>query len=189
MAYRASIEEVEYLREMRLYDKVSVQECLDFTGKSPISSTWIDINTGDDESPNYRSRNVARDIVHNKQEGLFAATQPLEVMKFLLSALASGNRGEWLMVADLKRAYFHAHSQRLTYTKLPQDDSLPDEENMCGRLKYSMYGTRDAVAKWAEECTGRLKEIGFTVGKASPCVFYNAQRGLRAYVNGDDFVV
>ena len=31
--------------------------------------------------------------------------------------------------------------------------------------------------------------MGFTVGRASPCVFDHAQRGLRAYVHGDDFVV
>ena len=30
--------------------------------------------------------------------------------------------GERLMVADVKRAYFHAKSKRLTYVKLPPED-------------------------------------------------------------------
>ena len=47
-------------------------------------------------------------IARDKQDGLFAATPPLEVMKLLLSTLAPGNKGECLMVADVKRAYFHA---------------------------------------------------------------------------------
>ena len=31
--------------------------------------------------------------------------------------------------------------------------------------------------------------IGFHPGKSAPCIFYNAERGLRAYVYGDDFVI
>ena len=31
--------------------------------------------------------------------------------------------------------------------------------------------------------------MGFRAGKASPCVFYLRERGLRGYIHGDDFVV
>ena len=31
--------------------------------------------------------------------------------------------------------------------------------------------------------------MGFAQGAATPCVFYLQERGLRAYVHGDDFVV
>ena len=50
----------------------------------------------------YISRNVARDIAKKKMV-LFAATPLLEVMKLLLSTLASGNEGERFMVADVKK--------------------------------------------------------------------------------------
>ena len=39
-------EEVEYVRKMRLYDKVPTTECRKQTGKGPISVRWIDINKG-----------------------------------------------------------------------------------------------------------------------------------------------
>ena len=60
---------------------------------------------------------------------------------------------------------------------------------MCGRLNYSMYGPRDAAANLSDEYTQRLIDMGFKAGKASPCVFYLKERGLRAYIHGDDFVV
>lgn len=60
---------------------------------------------------------------------------------------------------------------------------------MCGRLNYTMYSTRDAVANWSDECTQRLIKMGFKAGRATPCVFYHQQKGLRAYIHGDDFVV
>ena len=87
-----------------------------------------------------------------------------------LSAFAAGNEGEIIMVADVKRAYFHAKCKRLTY-KIPAEDVLPGEENMCWRLNYSMYGTREAAANWSEEYTETLVSICFKVGKATPCAF------------------
>ena len=51
-----------------------------------------------------------------------------------------------------------------------------------------MYGARDAAQNWGEEYTDKLLKLGFVQGKASPCTFYHAARGLRTYVHGDDFV-
>ena len=48
-------EEVEYVRKMNLYTKVSIQECYAKIGKAPITVRWIDINKGDQVNPNYRS--------------------------------------------------------------------------------------------------------------------------------------
>ena len=107
-------------------------------------------------------------------------------MKLLLSALTTGNKGERLMVADVKRAYFHARSKRLTYVKLPPEDIGPGEEGMCGRLNFSMYGTRDAAAVWTEYILRYLcDELRSTRG----CVFHLQARCLRRLVHGDDFVV
>jgi hypothetical protein len=51
-----------------------------------------------------------------------------------------------------------------------------------------MYGTRDAAQNWGEECAETMIEAGFTRGKASPCTFYHADRSLRTYIHGDDYV-
>ena len=59
---------------MQLYDKVPINECKRATGKMPITVRWIDINKGDNEKPNYRSRLVARELNTHKRDDLFAAT-------------------------------------------------------------------------------------------------------------------
>ena len=51
-----------------------------------------------------------------------------------------------------------------------------------------MYGTRDAAQNRANEYASMLVDIGFTQGKASPCVFYHEQRKIRTFVHGDDYV-
>lgn len=51
---RARAEEVEYVRKMGLYNKVPIRQCYEKTGKGPISVRWIDINKGDQNTPNYQ---------------------------------------------------------------------------------------------------------------------------------------
>ena len=185
---KARQEEAEYIHKMNLYTKVPTAECHRRTGKAPIIVRWFDINKGDEDKHNYRSRLVAREINTHKREDLFAATPPLEALKLILSIAASSNKGEIGMINDVSRAFFHAKATRDAYVKLLAEDLQPGEEELFGKLNFSMYGTRDAAQNWQSEYSQRLIDSGFTRGKASPCVFHHVTRGIRALVHGDDYV-
>ena len=89
---RARQEEIDYAHKMHLYTKVPIKEVYQATGKGPISVRWIDINKGDDENPEYRSRWVAREMGKSEDEDLFAATPALDAINMLLSiAVTTGN--------------------------------------------------------------------------------------------------
>ena len=92
------------------------------------------------------------------------------------------------MVNDISRAVFHARVERDVYVQLPREDLKDGETGLCGRLKYSMYGTRDAAQNWYKEYSNHLIQIGLHQGQASPCTFYNEEKGIRTYVHGDDYV-
>ena len=105
---------------------------------------WVDINKGDDEKPEYRSRLVAKEINREKREDLFAATPPLEAKKALLSmATTEGigwkkgkkQKGMKLDFIDVRKAYLHAEVQREVFIELPEEDR---EEGMCGMLQKSI---------------------------------------------------
>ena len=185
---RSRMEEIDYIHKMNVYTKVPISQCYQRTNKGPISVRWIDINKGDVERPNYRSRLVAREINAYKRDDLFAATPPLEAMKLILSMAASNNKGEVLMINDVSRAFFHAKATREVYVQLPEEDHKPEGERLCGRLNYSMYGTRDAAMNWQAEYSQRLLDNGFRRGDATPCVFYHPDRGIRTLVHGDDYL-
>ena len=88
-----------------------ISECIEVTGKKPVKVRWVDVNKGDDDSPNVRCRIVAKDFNTDKRLDLFAATPPLEYLRFLVSRCASsqmGPRKTKLMVQDVKKAYFYA---------------------------------------------------------------------------------
>ena len=185
---RARQEEIDYVHKMKLYEKVPKSECYRKTGKAPITLRWIDINKGDHNSPNYRSRLVAREINTYKRDELFAATPPLEALKMITSMTATGNKEDVLMVNDISRAFFHASVTRDVYVQLPKEDTKPGEEEYCGKLKFSMCGTRDAAQNWHQEYSNQLIQSGFKQGLASPCIFYHPEKGIRTYVHGDDYV-
>ena len=149
----------------------------------PIIVRWIDINKGDSQSPNYRSRIVARELNTRNRDDLFAATPPLEALKIILSMTAIANKGEVVMINDISRAFFHAKVERDVYVELPEEDRKPGEEHLCGKLRFSMYGTRDAAQNWYKEYSQQLVKIGFTQGIASPMHFLSprtSDKDLRA---------
>ena len=71
---RARAEELKHFKEHAVYKKVSIEECKRLTGRGPIGSMWIDINKGDESSPEYRSRFVAKEVNTHAADEMFAAT-------------------------------------------------------------------------------------------------------------------
>ena len=60
--------------------------------------------------------------------------------------------------------------------------------NVCGKLNYSLYGTRDAAMNRQEEVAREMWKWGFRRGKYNPCLYHNPTSGLICMVHGDDFV-
>ena len=184
---QARAEELKHFKQHAVYKKVSLEECKMRTGKGPIGSMWLDINKGDESSPEYRSRFVAKEVNTHAAEEMFAATPPLEAKKVLFSLAASQpatTNSLKLMFVDVKRAFFYARARRDVYVKLPPEDATP---GMCGKLLKAMYGTRDAPALWEDDYSNKLKAKGFIQGRASPCVFVHSLYNLKLVVHGDDF--
>ena len=123
---RAREEEMNHIRNMDVYCKVPIEECIQPTGNQPIGTRWVDLNKSDDNDPRYRSRLVAKEVNTHKRDDLFAATPPLEAHKLLLSfAVTKGigyhtskSRGAKLDSIDI-----HLLSRMLeVYVELPAED-------------------------------------------------------------------
>ena len=122
------MEELGELAKHGVYEKVPVTECWNKTGQPPIGTRWVDVNTGDEPNPEYRSRLVAQELNTQKTQDLFAATPPLEAKKLLLSlAVTEGvivlkgckSSGKKLEFIDVRRAHVHAKAKRLVIVKSP----------------------------------------------------------------------
>ena len=63
----------------------TVNEARTTMGRARISVRWVEVNKGDDQTPNIRSRLVAREIRTAGQDAIFAQTPPLESLRMVLS--------------------------------------------------------------------------------------------------------
>ena len=191
LAVEARKLEMEFFRKMKVYDKVPRASAA-ADGCKVISTRWVDINKGDQKSPNYRARLVGRELKMDSRLDLFAATPPLEVLRLICSVCANnqgGRRPYRIMTVDVKRAYFYARARRPMYIEIPIEDFEAGDEHRVGRLKWSLYGTRDTAHNWAREYTDFLEVTGFRVGPASTCNFFHKQQQLFMTVHGGDFTV
>ena len=163
----ARADEMACVDRMNVYDVVSVADCWRTTGRALIRSRWVDINKGDDQRPNYRTRCVAQEIKMDKgQWELFAGTPPLEAIRYLILVCASPKNNR-LMANDVSRAYFFADVKGDMFVELPSEAAHGGDKSKCARLKKALYGTRAAAASWAEHYTSILLESGFKRGKTS----------------------
>ncbi len=192
--------ELEYFAAKGVWAKRSRDEAFRITGKAPISVRWVDVDKGDDDSPNYRSRLVAREIRRRGEDPIFAPTPPLESLRTVISLAATDLVGATphdrrphsetrtqISFIDVSRAYFCASTDpdKLSYVELPDEDD-DHRKGMVGLLLKHMYGTRAAAMGWHSEYSGTLIDSGFVPGTASACVFYHPERNLTCSVHGDD---
>ena len=190
----ARCEEIEFLKRKSIYTKVPRSQCLETTGgKQPTTVRWVDVDKGE---AGYRSRLVARDFKPKGERDrfdLFAATPPLEALRFIVSLAASqeDREGECdkIMLIDVKKAHLYGRcDDPMAFIELPLEDCSGDNQDSVGKLNFWLYGMREAAQAWEEDYATKLKSIGFVRGVFAPTTFFCKELQVRAVVHGDDFV-
>ena len=138
-----------------------------------VGGRWITSNKQDMNQPECRGRYVAQEVSHGADDAFYAATQPLDAKRVLLSQWAHersrGGAALKLHFLDVRKAYFNGRPRRRMYIRLPHELGLG--KHYVGRMERCMYGTLDAGAIWEETYTDALLKIGFRQGLSSPCTF------------------
>eukprot|EP00971_Amphidinium_carterae_P223273 4430197-Amphidinium_carterae.4 len=89
-----------------------------------------------------------------------------------------------LLVLDVSRAYFHPECKRKLYRQLPDEDDTP---RILGRLRKTMYGTRNAAASWEDYHKEAFERSGQRQGKFSPRPY--AGTNTKGWIHGDDILI
>ena len=97
--------ELEHFERMGVYTRVTMAEAKKSGMGKFIQGRWLDINKGDKDRPDYRSRFVGKEFNTGSNPEFFAATPPLEALKLILGHAASRKaEGAHVMMSDVKRA-------------------------------------------------------------------------------------
>ena len=185
-------EELQEVHKHKVWRKV-LREQARARGKRVIGVGWVDLNKGDDEHPNYRSRLVAKELrafaPWAATDDLFAATPPAGALNLLLSMLATrrSRRGRPLKLCflDVRRAYFYAAATEEVYVELPPEEKEKGKD-LVGLLLKSLYGTRAGAHNWQLQLGKDFTSLGFSQARGSPCLFCHKGEGATLVVFGDD---
>ena len=154
----ARFEEVNFMQNISVWEPSTWEECMQKTGKAPITTKWVDVDKGRDGEVLIRSSLVARDFKNKNDErnfDVFAATPPLE-MKRLLFRMArvkgsvGGNDKDGqvkLMFIDVKKAHLNGEvdDDDFAYITL-----LKEVGGGVERLRRWLHGMRPAASAWEE---------------------------------------
>ena len=80
-----------------------------------------------------------------------------------------------MLVLDVNRAHSHLHAVRELYIDLPAEYF---EGGMVGLLLRTLYGTRDPAHLWDNYTGEQISELGFEIGKSTPCVYIAKSHAL-----------
>ena len=121
---------------------------------------------------------------------LFAATPPLEAMRYLIHRAATNRKGKRhaLLTMDVKRAYFNSEVTSDIFIEIPAEDRVEGDEGKVGKLRLCLYGTRDAAYNWSETVARQLESCGYVRGKAYPAVYLHPTKDVAVMVHGDDYL-
>ena len=98
--------EMGYFKKLGVYEYATRSEQEQCLGKN-IGVGWVDVNKGDSEEPEYRSRLVGREFAIGKDDALYVATPPLETLRIIISHAATfPDEGpeRVIMINDVRRA-------------------------------------------------------------------------------------
>ena len=185
---KARREEIDFLNRFPVYRKVPAANA---KGKQMVSTRWCDVNKGDSEKLEVRSRLVGREFKWQNpfMQGTFAATPPLEGLRYLFHWVQTKRRRRGvnivikILILDVSRAHFHPPAVRELYIRLPDEDYT---EGMVGLLLRTLYGTRDAANQWDEFANDKVAALGFDIGLSSPCLYKHQTEAAIGWRHGDD---
>ena len=193
---QAKQEELEYADSIPLYTLAPTDECMNKTGKAPVSTKWTVLNRGDKARPEIRARWVARDFNRYEIDDFYASTPPWELIRLVLSVAPSqgdprgktqGQRKGWKKVGliDISRAYFHTPVEEDIYVDLPPERQVP---GMCGKFQRYLCGMRGAARAFQQHVAKQMKQWGLRQTMGCSCLFTHWDRDAIVIIHGDDFV-
>ncbi|CAK0896231.1 unnamed protein product [Prorocentrum cordatum] len=189
--------EMDFMAQLGARVYARVEDCQRELGRRPFSARWVDIDKGDADRPDYRSRLIAQEtnaqstVAGDDIGAVFAVTPPLERLRLICSLAMSSDpsEGRVLRFLGISRARPHCEIKRTVCVKLPGKDPMSQEVGTCGLLRMALYGTRDAGQVFELATAETVIGAGCDQSAFSPCVYCHKDLQVSFFHHGDDFVL
>ncbi|CAK0903034.1 unnamed protein product, partial [Prorocentrum cordatum] len=163
--------EMDFMAQLDVWVYAKDEDCYRELGRKPLSVRWVDIDKGDADRPDCRSRIVVQEtkaqstIAGDDIGAVFAPTPPLGCLRLISSMVMS---------SDPSEGRVHPMSQ---------------EVGACGLLRVALYGARDAGQNFELATAGAVVGAGCDQSAFSPCVCCREDLQVSFFRRGGDFVL
>ena len=117
------------------------------------------------------NQRVAKEYKSHARPEFYASTPPLEALEVVLSEMSTGG-GKGCATGRCAKGVLPCSSTKKSIRRTAaRKNYQAGDENTCGLLQYSSYGTRDAAQNWEVELASALSDLKLTRGIACPSVW------------------
>jgi Reverse transcriptase (RNA-dependent DNA polymerase) len=74
------------------------------------------------------------------------------------------------IIMDVETAFLHNDLKETIYMQAPKGTDIPKDS--CVKLNKALYGLVQAARQFYLKLSGVLKDLGFTISYADPCLFH-----------------
>nr|GEW46048.1 retrotransposon protein, putative, Ty1-copia subclass [Tanacetum cinerariifolium] len=154
-------------------NKVWVLVELPSNGKT-IGSKWLFKKKTDMDGVvhTYKARLMAKGYTKTLEidyEETFSSVVDIRAIKILIAMATYYDYEIWQM--DVKTAFLNGYLNEEVYMEQPKGFVNPKDPNWVCKLKYSIYGIKQALRQWNKQFDDAIKKFGFTQNRDEPCVY------------------
>jgi Reverse transcriptase (RNA-dependent DNA polymerase) len=156
-------------------------------GQKIIPGTWVlrRKRKPDGSISKLKARWCVRGDLQDSQDNTFAPVVRWETIRMLLYfSLFFGLKTKSI---DFSNAFVQATLNDPIYVHLPRGFWHEGNDDVCCKLKKSLYGITQAPRLWFEHLRDKLIARGFRQSRYDPCLFYSKEVYLVVYV--DDVII
>jgi len=156
--------------------------------KNAIPLKWVftdKFNENSDHDKHKARICVRGDLQKDPGNDLYAATGAYRTFRMLLALVAAFDLD--LEQVDVTNAFVNALLKDIVYVQYP--DGFKKQQGEYLQLLRALYGLKISPKLWFEECSSKLKELGFSACVDEPCLLINKDTGVIIFFYVDDFLI
>eukprot|EP00971_Amphidinium_carterae_P340124 6478300-Amphidinium_carterae.2 len=175
---------------MDVYKEISLEEAMELTGTKPVSSRWKDINKGDQDNIQVRSKLIGREFKKPGVDSLFTATPPWMAFRAVFSSFMTRehknkHNNKMMLLLDVKRVFLNTPT-RSTLCVTPPHLEGTDKTWL---LMKTMYGTLSASSDYQAAFCEALRAVGLEKSLSTPYCWHETSTDCKLCFHSDDIAI
>ena len=178
--------ELDDFANMQTFEVVERTPGMRVLGSKWVCTRKLDVNGNEKRK---RTRLTAKGYTQRKGTDYYSTYAPTVSFPILRAILTIALSLACIITSvDISKAFLYGVMDAVVFLEIPRgyqySKSLKhlDPRKHALRLRKTVYGTKQAAARWYDHLSTTLKRLGFTAARVDPCFFYKWVNGKPVFI-------